>query len=404
MPIWVWLTGSRTRCWRTQTEPVPDLGEFVGQFLLGHTFRTVAAGAAAMGLISGVIGSFAVARGQSLMGDAVSHATLPGVVLAAMLIGVREPWALIAGASVTGVAAAAAITLTARSTPVKFDSALALVLTAAFGLGLVLLVVHSRGDSAQAGLNNFLFGQAAAIVAADLVTIGATAVLVLAAVAWRWNEFRAICFDYEFAQVAGVAVRRLDLLLILLLVVTIAAGLKVVGVVLMSAMLVAPAVAARQWSDRFLAVTALSAGFGVAGGVAGAFVSIIGPSLATGPLVVLSLGAIALLSIVGAPRHGVVAEYVRTRRRRSRFRLEKTLAAMLALEGQHQSGQHNHSAEAIQASIPDLDGVEEMVLELAAAGLAIGSPAQGWRLSAGGTVRARAIMDERNIALPGAPG
>lgn len=404
MPIWVWLTGSRTRCWRTQTEPVPDLGEFVGQFLLGHTFRTVAAGAAAMGLVSGVIGSFAVARGQSLMGDAVSHATLPGVVLAAMLVGVREPWALIAGASVTGVAAAAAITLTARSTPVKFDSALALVLTAAFGLGLVLLVVQSRGDSAQAGLNNFLFGQAAAIVAADLVTIGATAVLVLAAVAWRWNEFRAICFDYEFAQVAGVAVRRLDLLLVLLLVVTIAAGLKVVGVVLMSAMLVAPAVAARQWSDRFAVVTGLSAGFGAAGGVAGAFVSIIGPSLATGPLVVLSLGAIALLSIVGAPRHGVIAEYVRTRRRRSRFRLEKTLAAMLALEGQHRSGQHNHSAEAIQASIPDLDGVEEMVQELAAAGLAIGSPAKGWRLSAGGTERARAITDERNIALPGAPG
>lgn len=382
---------------------MPDPGEFLGQFLLGHTFRTVAAGAAAMGLISGVIGSFAVARGQSLMGDAVSHATLPGVVVAAMLVGVREPWALIAGASVTGVAAAAAISLTARSTPVKFDSALALVLAAAFGLGMVLLVAQSRGDSAQAGLNNFLFGQAAAIVAADLLTIAATAVLVLAAVAWRWNEFRAICFDYEFAQVAGVAVRRLDLLLVLLLVVTIAAGLKVVGVVLMSAMLVAPAVAARQWSDRFGVVTALSAGFGVAAGVAGAFVSILGPSLATGPLVVLSLGAIALISILGAPRHGVVSEFVRARRRRSRFRLEKTMAAMLALEGQHRSGQHPHPAAAIQASIPDLDGVERVVLELAASGLAVGSPAQGWRLTADGAERARAILDERNIALPGDP-
>lgn len=380
---------------------MPELGEFLGQFLLGHTFRTVAAGAAAMGLISGVIGSFAVARGQSLMGDAVSHATLPGVVVAAMLVGVREPWALIAGASVTGVAAAAAISLTARSTPVKFDSALALVLTAAFGLGMVLLVAQSRGDSAQAGLNNFLFGQAAAIVAADLLTIAATALLVLAAVAWRWNEFRAICFDYEFAQVAGVAVRRLDLLLVLLLVVTIAAGLKVVGVVLMSAMLVAPAVAARQWSDRFAVVTALSAGFGVAGGVAGAFVSILGPSLATGPLVVLSLGAIAIVSIIAAPRHGVIAEYVRTQRHRSRFRLEKTLAAMLALEGQHLAGQHLHSAAAIQASIPDLDGVDEMVRELAAAGLATGSPEQGWRLTPGGIARARGILDERNIALPG---
>ena len=380
---------------------MPELGEFLGQFLLGHTFRTVAAGAAAMGLISGVIGSFAVARGQSLMGDAVSHATLPGVVVAAMLVGVREPWALIAGASVTGVAAAAAISLTARSTPVKFDSALALVLTAAFGLGMVLLVAQSRGDSAQAGLNNFLFGQAAAIVAADLLTIAATALLVLAAVAWRWNEFRAICFDYEFAQVAGVAVRRLDLLLVLLLVVTIAAGLKVVGVVLMSAMLVAPAVAARQWSDRFAVVTALSAGFGVAGGVAGAFVSILGPSLATGPLVVLSLGAIAFVSIIAAPRHGVIAEYVRTQRRRSRFRLEKTLAAMLALQGQHLAGQHLHSAAAIQASIPDLDGVDEMVRELAAAGLATGSPEQGWRLTPGGIARARGILDERNIALPG---
>ncbi len=381
---------------------MPELGELLGQFLLGHTFRTVAGGAAAMGLVAGVIGSFAVARGQSLMGDAVSHATLPGIVLAAMLVGVREPWVLIAGACVTGVAAATAISLTARSTPVKFDSALALVLTAAFGLGMVLLVAHSRGESAQAGLNSFLFGQAAAIVAADLLTIGVAAVLVLAAVAWRWNEFRAICFDFEFAQVAGVAVRRIDLLLVLLLVVTIAAGLKVVGVVLMSAMLVAPAVAARQWSDRFAVVTALSAGFGAAGGVAGAFLSILGPSLATGPLVVLSLGAIAVLSILGAPRHGVVAEYLRSRRRRGRFRLEKTLAAMLALEGQHRSGRHSHSAAAIQASIPDLDGVDGVVRELAAAGLAIGSPGRGWRLTAGGMERAREILDERNIALPGA--
>ena len=238
-------------------------------------------------------------------------------------------------------------------------------------------------------------------MAADLLTIAATALLVLAAVAWRWNEFRAICFDYEFAQVAGVAVRRLDLLLVLLLVVTIAAGLKVVGVVLMSAMLVAPAVAARQWSDRFAVVTVLSAAFGVTGGVTGAFVSILGPSLATGPLVVLSLGAIALVSIVAAPRHGVIAEYVRTQRRRSRFRLEKTLAAMLALEGQHLTGQHLHSAAAIQASIPDLDGVDEMVRELAAAGLATGSQGKGWRLTAGGIARARGILDERNIALPG---
>ena len=378
-----------------------ELGELLGQFLLGHTFRTVAGGAAAMGLVGGVIGSFAVARGQSLMGDAVSHATLPGIVLAAMLVGVREPWVLIAGACVTGVAAAAAISLTARSTPVKFDSALALVLAAAFGLGMVLLVAHSRGDSAQAGLNSFLFGQAAAIVAADLLTIAVAAVLVLAAVAWRWNEFRAICFDYEFAQVAGVAVRRIDLLLVLLLVVTIAAGLKVVGVVLMSAMLVAPAVAARQWSDRFAVVTALSAGFGAAGGVAGAFLSILGPSLATGPLVVLSLGMIAVLSILGAPRHGIVAEYLRARRRRGRFRLEKTLAAMHALEGQHRSGRHSHSAAAIQASIPDLDGVDGVVRELAATGLAIGSPRRGWRLTAGGMERAREILDERNIALPG---
>lgn len=380
-----------------------ELAEYLGQLLLGHTFRTVAAGAAAMGLISGVIGSFAVARGQSLMGDAVSHATLPGVVVAAMLVGVREPWALIAGASVTGVAAAATISLTARSTPVKFDSALALVLTAAFGLGMVLLVAQSRGDSAQAGLNNFLFGQAAAIVTADLLTIAATAVLVLATVAWRWNEFRAICFDYEFAQVAGVAVRRLDLLLVLLLVITIAAGLKVVGVVLMSAMLVAPAVAARQWSDRFAVVTALSAGFGVTGGVAGTFVSILGPSLATGPLVVLSLGAIALVSILGAPRHGIISEYLRTRRRRSRFRLEKTLAAMLALEGQHRSGQRSHSAAAIQASIPDLDGVDGVVRELAHAGLAIGSQARGWRLTDSGAERARLILGERNITFPGVP-
>ena len=381
---------------------MPELADFLSEILLGHTFRTVAAGAAAMGAVSGVIGAFAVARGQSLLGDAVSHATLPGVVIAAMLFGARDPWALIAGASVAGIAAAAAISLTARTTPVKFDSALALVLTAAFGLGMVLLVIQSRSASAQAGLNNFLFGQAAAIVTADLITIAVVAVVVLAVVAWRWDEFRAICFDYEFAQVAGVPVRRVDLLLVLLLVVTIAAGLKVVGVVLMSAMLVAPALAARQWSDRFAVVAGLSAVFGALGGVAGTFISIMGPALATGPLVVLSLGAIAVVSIVAAPRHGVVPEYLRARRHRSRFRLEKTLAAMLALEGQHPGTVHLHTAAAIEASDPNLGGVERVVSDLAVAGLAAGSPERGWRLTAGGIKRARTLMRERNIALPGA--
>ncbi len=380
---------------------MPGLAETLAEILLGHTFRTVAAGAAAMGAISGVIGAFAVARGQSLLGDAVSHATLPGVVIAAMIFGARQPWALIVGATAAGVAAAAAISLTARSTPIKFDSALALVLTAAFGLGLVLLVVQSRTSSAQAGLNNFLFGQAAAIVTADLLTIAVVAALVLAVVAWRWNDFRAICFDYEFAQVAGVPVRRIDLLLVLLLVVTIAAGLKVVGVVLMSAMLVAPAVSARQWSDRLAVVAGLSAVFGAGGGVAGAFISTLGPSLATGPLVVLCLGVIALVSILGAPRHGVFPEYLRARRRRGRFRLEKTLAAMLALEGQHGSGHHLHTAAAIEASDPDLGGVEQVLLELVAAGLATGTTERGWRLTANGIDRARSMLHERNIAIPG---
>lgn len=370
---------------------------FVAEILLGHTLRTVALGAAAMGVVSGIIGAFAVARGQSLLGDAVSHATLPGVVIAAMIFGPREPWALLVGAALAGLAAAAVINHTTNTTPIKFDSSLALVLSTAFGLGMVLLVSQSRSDAAQAGISTFLFGQAAAIVTADLVTIALAGGLVLAVATWRWNDFAALCFDREFAAVAGLKLRRTDIVLVILLVITIAIGLKIVGVILMSAMLVAPAVAARQWSDRFRTVALLSGLIGAIAGVVGSFISSLGGALATGPLVVLTLGAVALCSILLAPAHGILPRKIQQLRQRSRFRREMALTAMLALQIRHPQGNRPHPAAAIEAGSPGHGRLSGTLRELAKAGLASGSPSQGWRLTANGLASARALVAERNL-------
>lgn len=277
-----------------------------------YTLRTVALGAALLGVVSGVLGCFAVLRRQALLGDAMSHAALPGIAVAFMLTGRRDPLILLLGAAVAAWLAALLLIGVTRTTRIKEDSGLALILAVFFGLGLVLLsFLQQSPDAAQAGLKSFIFGQAAALVERDIwamLALGAPALLI---VALLWKQFKLVTFDPEYAASLGLPVRGLSVLLTTLVVVAIVIGLQTVGVVLMSAMLIAPAAAARQWTDRLSTMVGLSALFGALSGVAGALVSATGRGLATGPTIVLSMGAIVLLSLLFAPNRGIVAARLR---------------------------------------------------------------------------------------------
>lgn len=294
--------------------------------LADYTLRTVALGSAALGLVAGALGAFAVLRRQSLLGDAVSHAALPGVVLAFLVTGSRAPLALVIGAALAGWAASLGVMLVTRTTRIAFDTALALVLATFFGLGLALLsVVQHTAGAGQAGLDRFLFGQAAALVGDDLVTMAVLGGLVLAALALGWKEFKLLAFDPAYAASLGLPVRALDVALTTLLVVAIVIGLQTVGVVLMSSLIVAPTVAARQWTDRLGRLVLLAGAFGALAGFSGAVLSSLAARLPTGPTIVLAITAITVASLLIAPRRGLLTGRLREAAARRRARVATTM-------------------------------------------------------------------------------
>ncbi|MCU0466647.1 MAG: metal ABC transporter permease [Anaerolineae bacterium] len=271
-----------------------------------YTLRTVALGGGLLGLVTGALGSFAVLRRQSLLGDALSHAALPGVVVAFLLQG-RSLGALLIGAAIASLMAMAFITALTRTTKIKQDAAQGIALASWFAAGLVLLsYVQGRPDAGQAGLDKFIFGQAAALVQSDVWLIAGVGAVIFALVGLFWKELKLLAFDAEFAGANGFPVRALDALLSTLMVVAIVLGLQLAGVILMVGLLIAPAVAARQWTSQLGAMVLLAGVFGAFAGSTGAVISGLDVNMPTGPLMIVVAGAVVLLSVLFAPGRGVV--------------------------------------------------------------------------------------------------
>lgn len=298
--------------------------ELLLTLLRDYTFQTVALGSALLGVVSGVLGSFAVLRKQSLLGDGVSHAALPGVVLAFLLTGNKNTEVLLLGALLTGLLATFLIVTVVKHSRIKFDSALALVMSVFFGLGMVLLTYSQKVPNAnQAGLKRFIYGQASTLLKRDVILMAACGAVLLTLVVLFWKEFKLFAFDPEFARTLGFQTGRLNLLLSFLVVVTIIIGLQTVGVVLMSAMLITPAVAARQWSDRLCVMVGLASAFGAVSGVAGTLLSSAVPGLPTGPVIVVCITMIAIVSLLFAPGRGILHRMYQRHRNRVRFQAER---------------------------------------------------------------------------------
>ncbi|MCP4573473.1 MAG: metal ABC transporter permease [bacterium] len=371
------------------------LADLVGDY----TLRTVALGSAALGLVSGALGAFAVLRRQSLLGDAVSHAALPGVVLAFMITGAKTPLVLVLGAALAGWAAALGVMLVVRTTRLKTDTALGLVLSTFFGLGLLLLsLVQRTGGASQAGLDRFLFGQAAALVGDDLATMAVLGALVLTVLTLMWKEFKLLAFDPDFAGVVGLPVRRIDILLTTLLVVAIVIGLQTVGVVLMSAMIVAPAAAARQWTDRLGRLVVLAGVFGAVSGLVGAVLSSSIPRLPTGPTIILVATALTVFSLLFAPRRGVVAERVRRVRQRRRLRADTVLADLYRLASQHAVPEDAPHDVRVLKTMSAGAGVRRCLEYLAGQDLVVSDPDGRWRLTTAGVDRGRELISGGGIS------
>jgi manganese/zinc/iron transport system permease protein len=271
-----------------------------------YTLRTVALGAALLGMVSGALGSFAVLRKQSLLGDAISHAALPGIALAFLFTGSKATLVLVLGAGIAGWTGTLIVMSIVQTTRIKEDSALGIVLSVFFGFGLMLLTyIQKQPQASQAGLDKFLFGQAATLLERDVYVIAGLSFIALAIVVLCWKEFKIVSFDPGYAATVGLGVRRVDVLLTSVIVIAIVTGLQTVGVVLMSAMVVAPGAAARQWTNKLGVMVALSALFGAFAGASGAVLSSTVERLPTGPTIVVCLSVIVVVSLLFAPERGI---------------------------------------------------------------------------------------------------
>ncbi len=359
-----------------------------------YTLRTVALGSAVLGIVSGALGTYAVLRGQSLLGDAVSHAALPGIAIAFLLTGLKSPIVLMLGAAVSGVIGTLFVTGVVRTTRVKFDSALGLTLSVFFGFGLLLLTYIQRlPDANQAGLDSYLFGQAAALIARDVQLMSILGVIVLTVVVLLWKEFKLLAFDTEFGRASGYPMPLLDVGLTALMVIAIVIGLQTVGVVLMSAMLIAPAAAARQWTDRLSIMMILAGAFGAAAGVSGAVISSTTARLPTGPTIVLSASVIVALSLVLAPNRGLVARRIRSYRNARRLRAESVLLDLYELARQHENLEHGHDVATLSAMSYQVD-VRHALDRLESKGLVRLMEDDSWGLTPAGIERARRLAAE----------
>jgi manganese/zinc/iron transport system permease protein len=370
----------------------------LSQRLLGieysYTVRTVALGGALLGAISGVVGSFAVLRRESLMGDALSHAALPGVGIAFLLAG-RELGALLLGAGIASWLGVVFIRLVLRTTRLKQDAALGIVLAGWFGAGIALLTyIQSLPDAGQAGLKTFIFGQAAAIVDRDVELISLIGLIGTAIIVVFWKEFKLVTFDPEFAGANGFRVGLINGLLSTLIVITIVLGLQLAGVVLMVGLLIAPGIAARQWTHRLDQMIILAAIFGAFAGGTGAVLSAVDADVPTGPMIIVTASVIVALSMMLAPGRGLIGVLLRQRAERRRLAAYTTLRDLYRYALAHGGPDHPVPAAFIRGI--GGPGVRAALDQLARQRLI--QPGQGtWILTEAGVAAAR--RDQHNQRL-----
>jgi len=295
----------------------------------------------ALGIAAGLVGTFLLLRKRALTADALSHATLPGITIAFMVmvaLGMqgKSMFGLMIGAFLFGCIGVLLILGIRRTTKLKDDAAIGIVLSVLFGLGLCLLRLATEMPNGNAaGLNGFIFGKAASMVASDTKVIATVALCTGLIVASLRKEFTALCFDENFGSVQGWPILRLDIVLMSLVAIVTVIALQSVGLVLAVAMLIVPAASARYWCTRIGSLLIVSAIIGCLGGWLGGVVSALVPRMPTGPIIVLVCGGWFIFSFVFGPVNGIVARQWRIWRLNRRVEMQHILRAMYEVSSEN---------------------------------------------------------------------
>jgi manganese/zinc/iron transport system permease protein len=294
--------------------------------------RYVVIGCVLLTASSAIVGCFTFLRKRALVGDAVAHSVLPGVCLSFILAGTKNPFILLIGAFLSGWLSLVLIDMITSKTKIKEDTAIGLILSVFFGIGILLLTsIQHGGNASQSGLDSFLFGKAASLMADDLLIFGTIGVLVIFSVLMLFKEFFLISFDENFARSIGVPVRTIELILSTLTVLSVVVGIQAVGVVLMAAMLITPAAAARYWTSNLKSMIFIAAGLSTVAGIAGAYISWEIERMPTGPWIVMFISLIAIFSFLFSPKKGIVARMILQRRHRLKILEENILKILFQL-------------------------------------------------------------------------
>lgn len=320
------------------------------QYFTDTVLRAPTIGCMLMCFAAALVGVVVFLKRQSLLGESLSHAAYPGVIIGVIVAGLLSlgeeqelPMSMLimAGACLSTLAGLWSISLLERKLKVRSDAALCFVLAAFFGIGATLAgEVQFAYTSLYRQALAYLYGQAATMTDANIVIYAILSAAVLAVVAFFYKEIQAIAFDRNYAGSLGINVKMIDGIMFVLIVLAVVIGIRSVGVVLMSAMLISSAAAARQYTNKLYLMFILAGVFGLVSGFLGNYLSVEltrqltmkYPSarivFPTGPMIVIVASLICLLSLMFAPQRGLVLRLVRIGRFRHRCMCENLLKAI----------------------------------------------------------------------------
>lgn len=284
--------------------------------LKSYNFLVIAMGTMLLAFTSAMVGCISLHKGQSLIGDAIGHSAFPGVVLAFIFFRTRNPLILSLGAMVAGGISYFLIQFISNHSKIRFDASLAVFLSGFFGLGMVLKS-YTQGNpkfvnASQSGLQNYIFGQAAYIMEADIRVIFTVSLFVLGLFVLFYKEYKLFLFDEEYAKTMGFPPKFMYFLLLIMIISLISVGLKLVGSILISSLLIFPVVTANQWSNDFGKVLWIAAISAMISAFIGTWLSSVFVGMSTGPAIICVMGIVALLSLLVSPK-GILASLQRRR-------------------------------------------------------------------------------------------
>ncbi|MFO1064465.1 MAG: iron chelate uptake ABC transporter family permease subunit [Pirellulales bacterium] len=379
--------------------------------LSDYNTRVVLCGTTLLGIAAGLTGVYLLLRKRALLGDAISHATLPGVAgvfLWSVAAGVPKSLTLLLiGAAVTGSLGGLCVLGLRHAVKIREDAALGIVLSVFFGVGIALLgIVQKLQGGNAAGLESFIYGKAASMTWNDSVLIGSVTAVVLIIVGLFQKELKILCFDTELARSQGWPVLALDFLLIAMIVTVTIVGLKAVGLILVIALLIVPAAAARFWSHRLRTILILSAAIGGVSCGVGTLMSAAGDNLPSGPMIVLAACSLFIFSFGFGKERGCVWDWLRHATLTRQHHIQHLLR--MAYEQLEAAGKLNDAASSRPTETVPLARIaatrawsisftRRTAARAERQGLATSLPDQSLRLTPRGFVTARRIVRDHRL-------